>query len=353
MREKHIKWLMQITILLLALLSVYIFLKLYSLWAPFLFMFKAVMIPFLISAFITYLLHPVVEKLHRRGLARSISILIIYFLFFGLIGYGFYRGVPVLISQLRDLSESFPEFTSTYNKWMDSIHDQTDSWPVGVHDRVDQLFSKTEEWLAVTIEKVINSLKGIFDYILLLAIIPFLVFYMLKDYEQIKKAAWYLTPRKWRSNSIQFLKDIDLSLGNYIRGQLFVCLIIGTLAFLALWFFHVKYPLILGLVIGTTNIIPYFGPVIGAVPALIIAATMSTKTVLIVIVIIASLQFIEGNILGPLIVGKSLHMHPIVIMLALLAGGEIGGIIGLMLAVPVIVILKVMIVHLASLKRQH
>ncbi len=353
MRDKQIKWLLRITILLLGLLSVFVFLKLYSVWAPFFTMFKAILIPFLISAFITYLLHPIIEKLHRTGVPRSISILIIYFLFFGLIGYGFYRGVPVLITQLRDLSENFPQFTLTYNMWIDSIHDQTDSWPIGIHDRIDDLFAKTEEWVAITIEKVINSLKSLFDYMLLIAIIPFLVFYMLKDYDQIKRAGWYMTPRKWRSETIQFLKDIDRSLGNYIRGQLFVCLIIGTLAFISLWFFHVKYPLILGLLIGATNIIPYFGPVIGAVPALIIAATMSTKTVIVVIVIILSLQFIEGNILGPLIVGKSLHMHPIIIMLALLAGGEIGGVVGLMLAVPVIVILKVMIIHMVQLRRQH
>ncbi|MCM3413065.1 AI-2E family transporter [Metabacillus litoralis] len=353
MRDNQIKWLLRITILLLGLLTVFVFFKLYSIWAPFFLMFKAIFIPFLISAFITYLLHPVIEKLHRTGMPRPISILIIYLLFFGLLGYGFYKGVPVLVNQLRDLSENFPQFSATYNRWIDSIHDQTDRWPDGIHDRIERMFEQTEEWLALTIERVINSLRSLFDYVLLLAIIPFLVFYMLKDYDQIKKAGWYLTPRRWRNEAIQFLKDIDHSLGSYIRGQLFVCLIIGTVAFLSLWFFHVKYPLILGLLIGVTNIIPYFGPVIGAVPALIIAATMSTKTVIIVVIIIFGLQFIEGNILGPLIVGKSLHMHPIVIMLALLAGGEIAGVVGLMLAVPIVVILRVVIVHLAQFRRQH
>lgn len=316
-------------------------------------MFKAIFIPFLISGFITYLLHPVIEKLHRTGVPRSISILIIYFLFFGIIGYGFYRGVPVLVNQLRDLSENIPQFSSTYNKWMDSVHDQTNQWPDGIHERIDIMFQQTEEWLALTVDKLINSLRSIFDYLLLIATIPFLVFYMLKDYDQIKKAAWYITPRKWRNEAIRFLKDINRSLGNYIRGQLLICLITGSIAFLSLWFFKVKYPLILGLLIGITNIIPYFGPIIGAVPALIIAATMSAKTVIIVIMIILLLQFIEGNILGPLIVGRSLHMHEIIIMLALLAGGKIGGVVGLMLAVPIVVILREMIVHLVGLRRHH
>lgn len=353
MRERQIKWLLRIMMLLLGLLTIYIFFKLHNIWVPFFLMLKAIFIPFLISGFITYLLHPVIEKLHRTGVPRSISILIIYFLFFGIIGYSFYRGVPVLVNQLIDLSENLPKVSSTYNYWINSIHDHTNHWPEGIHDRIEIMFQQTEEWLVLTVEKVINSLKGIFDYLLLLAIIPFLVFYMLKDYEQLKKAAWYLTPRKWRCSAIQFLKDIDHSLGSYLRGQLFVCFIIGSIASLTLWFFHVKYPLILGLLIGITNIIPYFGPIIGAVPALIIAATTSVQTVIIVIVLILCLQFLEGNILGPIVVGKSLHMHPIIIMLALLAGGEIGGILGLMLAVPVVVIGRVMIEHLVELKRDH
>ncbi|MFC0270106.1 AI-2E family transporter [Metabacillus herbersteinensis] len=353
MRDRQIKWILHILIFLLGLLSVYLFFKLQMLWDPFFIMFKAIFFPFLIAAFITYLLHPVIEKLHSTGVPRSLSIIIIYFLFFGAIGYGFYRGVPILIEQLRDLSESFPQLTETYNSWIEKIKNETNRWPDGIHERVDDLFARVENGLASLIERLINSLRGIFDYLIILAIIPFLVFYMLKDHDSIKKAAWYLTPRKWRSEAIQFLKEIDKSLGSYIRGQLLICLIIGTIAFLSLWFFKIKYPLIIGLLIGITNIIPYFGPIIGAFPAVIIAATMSTKTIIIVIIIIGSLQFLEGNILGPLIVGKSIHMHPIVIMFALLAGGEIGGIFGLMLAVPILVILKVILIHVVQLKREH
>ncbi|MDQ0231539.1 AI-2E family transporter [Metabacillus malikii] len=353
MRERQIKWLLHISILLLSLLTVFVFFRIYDVWAPLFLMIKAILVPFLISGFITYLLHPVIEKLHRTGVPRSLSILIIYLLFFGVIGYGFYRGIPVLISQLRDLSENFPRLSITYNDWIKTIHTHTNNWPEGVHERIDLMFQQTEEWLAKTVEKVINGLRGILDYMLLLAIIPFLVFYMLKDYELLKRTSWYLTPRKWRNPARKFLKDIDHSLGNYIRGQLLVCFIIGALAFVSLWFFNIKYPLILGLVIGITNIIPYFGPLIGAIPALIIAATMSGKSIMVVIIIIVVLQFLEGNILGPLIVGRSLHMHPIIIMLALLAGGEIAGVLGMMLAVPIVVILRVVIMHLVEIKRKH
>lgn len=106
-----------------------------------------------------------------------------------------------------------------------------------------------------------------------------------------------------------------------------------------------RYPLLLGTIIGVTNVIPYFGPIIGAVPAVIIASALSVKMVVITIGIIIVLQFLEGNILSPLIVGKSLHMHPLLIMLALLAGGEAGGILGLIIAVPILAVFKVSMIH--------
>ncbi len=121
---------------------------------------------------------------------------------------------------------------------------------------------------------------------------------------------------------------------------------LGLIAGVSFWLFGLPYPLILGLAIGITNVIPYFGPFIGAVPAsLLLALAISAKAVIIVIVTIFILQFIEGNILSPLIVGRSLRMHPVVIMLALLAGGELAGIPGMILAVPAAPILKVTAIH--------
>lgn len=179
----------------------------------------------------------------------------------------------------------------------------------------------------------------------MIALIPFITFYMLKDVDLIKKATWYLTPRKWRKRGVQFLRDVDESLGGYIRGQILVGASIGTIAAFLFWFVDMKYPLLLGVIVGITNIIPYFGPIIALVPITIIAATMSMKMVITSVIIVVILQFLEGNILSPLIVGKSLHMHPLLIMLALFAGGEIAGIIGLILGVPILAILKVILLH--------
>ncbi|MCY7801323.1 AI-2E family transporter [Bacillus haynesii] len=351
MLKKPLQLLMWVSIFMLLLLTVYIFLQLRMIWEPVCVLLKSILIPLAIAVFITYLLLPVVEKIHRAGVPRTLSILLIYVLFFAGLGYAFYKGVPILIKQLTELSEGIPVLAASYESMLDQLHHHTDGWPDGMHDRIDRFVNQTEEFVASWVERTIRSIRFVFDYMLVAAIIPFLVFYMVKDIDTMKKAVWYLTPSSWRARGSEFIRDVDDSLGDYIRGQLFVCLVIGLGASLSFWFFDLPYPLILGLVIGATNVIPYFGPVIGAIPAVMVAAALSSRLVFVVIITILILQFIEGNILGPLVVGKSLHMHPVVIMLGLLAGGELAGIIGMILAVPVMAVIKVMLVHFLAARK--
>ncbi len=304
-----------------------------------------IILPFVVGGFITYLLHPIVEKLHEKGLHRGLAIFLIYFIFFGGIGFALYKGVPAIIDQLKDLSESAPVVAEQYRDMINTLQSHTREWPDGLQTRMEEGIDAFEKKLDSLLTIIVNILMNLLNSALVLMIIPFIAFYMLKDFQLIKRTVWYLTPKKWRRKGTLFLKDVDQSLGGYIRGQLLVCVIIGGISSLLFWIFHLNYPLLLGVIVGITNVIPYFGPIIGAVPAVIIAATSSVKLVIITLVIVFGLQFLEGNILSPYIVGKSLHMHPLLIMLALTAGGEIGGILGLILAVPVLAVIKVGIIH--------
>ncbi|MDP4083409.1 MAG: AI-2E family transporter [Bacillota bacterium] len=342
----RMKWYYRLGFLLLLLITLYVFIKIRFVWLPILKVIIFILLPFMIGGFITYLLHPIVEKLHEKGLHRGLSIFLIYVLFFGGIGTLLYKGLPAFITQLRDLSENAPVFAEQYRSWITKIQEHTAAWPDGLqgkmNDGIDAFEQKIDTLLTVLIELLLKFLNSA----LIIMIIPFIAFYMLKDFPLIKKTVWYLTPRSFRTKGSQFLKDVDKSLGSYIRGQLLICVIIGGVSAFMFWIFHLKYPLLLGFIVGATDVIPYFGPFIGAAPAVIIAATTSVKLVIITIVIIFVVQFLEGNILSPYIVGKSLHMHPLLIMLALSAGGEIGGILGMILAVPALVVAKVAIKHL-------
>ncbi len=129
-------------------------------------------------------------------------------------------------------------------------------------------------------------------------------------------------PKGHRKHTIRILLDIDKALGNYIRGQFLVCLIIGLIAYIGYWLIGIPYPLLLASVVAVTNIIPYIGPFIGAAPALVVASTVSVKMVLYVLLVNTACQILEGNVISPQVVGRSLNLHPLMIIFALLAGGR-------------------------------
>jgi len=131
-----------------------------------------------------------------------------------------------------------------------------------------------------------------------------------------------------------------------------VSLIVGVLVFIGYWAIKMPYPFVLACFVALTNIIPFIGPLIGAVPALLIALTISTKQALFVIGINLVIQIIEGNIISPNIVGKTLHLHPLTIIFALLAGEAIAGVVGMILAVPVLAVLKVIIQRVILIRTQ-
>ncbi|MDR7073608.1 AI-2E family transporter [Fictibacillus barbaricus] len=345
-KDKRLKWVYRLTFLVLLFLCLYLLMKLNPLYTPFLNAIKGVFLPFFLAALITYLLHPVVEYIHEKGMPRFVAILVIYFLFFGGLAYGIIKGFPYFIVQLKELLSNLPGLATDYKALLSKVDQGTSALPYGVHLKIEHYIDKMEMNAQNILTNAIFSIKKLFDYLLVIVVVPFLVFYFLNDFEKIKKAAWYITPRRFRMEGKHLVEDIDRSLGGYIRGQLFVGAILGAAAMIALWIVGMPYPILLGIVIAITDIIPYFGPILGAIPVILIALTISWKMVWITIGIMLVLQFIEGNILGPFIVGRNLHIHPVFIIFSLLLGGELAGVPGMILAVPVFAVIKVIIVHI-------
>ncbi|MFD3449306.1 AI-2E family transporter [Microbacteriaceae bacterium 4G12] len=344
---KNIKmiWIYRLALLLLIFLCLLVLLKLKPIWLPLLDLVKLAITPFLIAYFIAYLLHPLIEKLHDKGMPRTLAILLIYVLFFGGVGYGVYKGIPVAMAQMQDMNENTPQFMAMYETWTDGIQANIENFPEFISEKLKEVIIGIEGKVQQGLNKIISTARGILDSLLIIFLIPFMVFYILKDYGELYNIFWKLIPEKWRKGGQELAKEIDTSLGAYIRGQIFVCLVLAGLASLALWIIGMRYPLLLGIIIGVTDIIPYFGPILGAIPTLIIAATVSVNMLIKTAVALAVVQFVESNILSPYIVGKSVRMHPVVIMLSLLVGGEIGGIMGLILAVPVLAVVRTIVMH--------
>ncbi|SHF66762.1 AI-2E family transporter [Ornithinibacillus halophilus] len=350
-QKKPYQFLYWIIIGIFVFLFIYLLVKLYPFYQAFFSFIWHLLLPFLIAGLIAYLLFPIVNKIHSYNIPKALAILIIYVIFFGGIGYLSYRVYPMVVNQLKDLNEFLPQFIEKFESLIYQVYESTAFLPETVHDKFDDFLNRMENRITTILESAIGGITKLLDMIIILTVIPVLVFYFLKDLEKIKAYLKQFIPKKYQEKSSELVHAIDKSLGNYIRGQLLVCLFVGITSYIIFYFLGLNYALILAIIIGLTNIIPYFGPIIGAIPAVGIALTVSGKMVLFVLIAIFVIQLIESNLLAPYIVGKSVAIHPIAIIFALLLGGQMSGVIGMILAVPILTILNVILNHSLILVR--
>ncbi|GAB2672423.1 AI-2E family transporter [Paenibacillus thermoaerophilus] len=308
---------------------------------------KAVFAPFLIAMIISYVLNPVVNMLNDRKVPRTIAVLLIYAMFVASVVVVLMNLVPMLIAQLRELNEHVPGLTFRAQSLINGVSDNP-LVPEGIRTGFDKALTHVENRLNAAIGDLIQGIGSTLNVLFVAFIVPFLAFYMMKDFQLIEKTVLAIVPREHRKQTVKLVVDIDEALGNYVRGQILVCLIVGILAYIGYWIIGMPYALLLASVVALFNIIPYLGPFFGAAPAMLVAATISIKMMLLVAAVNLICQVLEGNVISPQVVGRSLHLHPLVIIFALLVGGELAGIVGMILAVPFFAVIKVIAHHVAN-----
>lgn len=292
-----------------------------------------------ISFILSYSLKPIhkmlVEKGFNKKLAAALLILGVAFLF-----------IFTLISLIPNLIKESTTIGKTLNDLKDSV--------LSIYERLKFLKDNKTMYLLLgiaydkTYHVLLNYINSGFDKVLklgenllTLAVVPIIVYYFLAEYEKINNKFLMLIPIENRKLFIKIGKDIDKVLGRYILSQFMLSILIGVLTFIILLVLKVNYPLLLAIINGVFNIIPYFGPLFGALPAIFMALLVSPKIAAWTIVWLYLLQQLEGDLISPKITGDSVSMHPLVVIILLIIGGQVGGFIGMVLAVPIGVIVKV------------
>jgi predicted PurR-regulated permease PerM len=317
--------------------------KLKPFWAPILDILQLILIPTIIAFFLAYLLHPIVEFFVKKGLNRNVSILLIYSIFLLITGYGIYQGIPYIVDQVKELSDQIPALIKNYKDMSDTILSKTQKYPLGIHSKIESAFNNIENFLNRNADKTFDFMGSFIRHTFELLMVPFISYYMLKDYKKALHKFWMFIPERWRSIGQSFIEDADNSIGGYIRGQFFVAITMAIITTIALWLLKVDYAIVFGIINGITNIIPYFGPILGAIPVIIYAASISFKYAITIGVILSVIQILESNILNPIIVGKSISMHPVTIMFLLIIGGEFAGVFGMIFIIPIFSLTKIAI----------
>lgn len=322
--------------------------------------FTTLFAPILIAGFLYYLLNPLVNLLVKMGVKRLIAIALIFLLLIGIIVLIFMSVIPNLVEQLISLAKNIPSFVDNMQHWLQDAANNATRFPLFRELDVDKYISNLDVSAGTIIQQtltgVTNSLASIIGKIttvvLLLITVPFILFYMLKDVEKLVPNIERVFPEKQRDNIKGLLEQLNKTLSDYISGQAIECLFVGTFTFLGYLLIGVDYAFLFGVIAGLTNLIPYLGPYLGLAPALIYTFFNSPTQALLCIVVVLIVQQVDGNVIYPNVIGKSLNIHPLTIILILLVAGNLAGILGVFLGVPVYAILRTLVVFVVKIVKQ-
>lgn len=291
------------------------------------------------SFILAYSLKPLINLMIDKGINKRVAALTIILVTIAITIISIIIIIPSLFKESLNINNALYKIQSyleeLYNKLMPLRNNKT------MFVILDTIYSNINKMLSEMLNKIFKGALNIGENLLTLSIVPIIVYYFLADSEIIFNKFLILFPVKIRAIVKKIFGDIDKILGRYIVSQFILCAIVGILTFVALICLHVDFPLILSLLNAIFNIIPYFGPLFGGIPAVLVAFLGSTKTAIWTFVCLQLIQQIEGNILSPKITGDSVSMHPLTVIILLIIGGKIGGFIGMVLAVPVGVVIKI------------
>ncbi|WP_155835471.1 AI-2E family transporter [Amphibacillus xylanus] len=299
-----------------------------------------VSLPFILAIVLTYVLNPIVDKLTCRWIPRWLAILIIYAVFIVGITLLVYVSYPTIREQAIHFINQVPNLLETYRDWINRIDEVVHVLPDPIHHEIDELFVVISESSSSWLENKMISMGAISEYFISLAVVPVLLFYFLLDQNKMKMKFLNWIPKRYLKKTKQLIYHLNKDLAHYIRAQLIISFFVGLTTFIVYLILKIEFAFLLAIFMMIMNIIPYFGPFLGAAPAVLIALMQSPQIVLYLVIGIVVVQFIESNLLSPFILGYNLRTHPVLVILVLLIGSEVAGIFGMIIAVPVLVVIR-------------
>ncbi|MFY9554226.1 MAG: AI-2E family transporter [Blastocatellia bacterium] len=312
---------------------------------------RTLLLLLVLSIFFCYLIAPIVHLFeqpvylgrHEFRLPRSIAIALVYLL----IGVALVIGVqliwPPLFQQVTELAKNLPGITKSAEAGVNKIFNDANSWMRHVKlppQWRDAIFSKASDMANLAAAWMTESLAGALGYLHYLTwpiLIPILSFFLLKDASSFERNLIAVLPNERLQKRVHWLlMDVSQTLAAYIRAQITACLVVGTMMMIGLKLVGAPYPIVLGLIGGLFEFIPLIGPLITACIVFGLTLTVSFKTALVIALFLAILRMVQDYAIYPRIIGRGIKMHPLIVIIAILAGAEIGGLIGIFLSIPVV-----------------
>lgn len=318
--------------------------------------FSTLFAPVLIAGFLYYILNPIVKLLMRIKIKRTWAVVLVLLMLLTAIIWILLSVIPNLVQQISSLASNMPDFIKQVESWLREMAE----WPifkeVNISKYLDQLDISYGQIIQQFLSGISSSLGSIVGTIASATIVivtaPFILFYMLKDGEKLVPNIERFFPEKRRSQIVELLGQLNQTLANYISGQAIECLFVGTFTFLGYFILGIDYAFLFGVIAGLTNLIPYLGPYLGLAPAFLVTVFNEPFKALLCCIVVLVVQQLDGNIIYPNVIGKSLKIHPLTIIIVLLVAGNIAGLLGIFLGVPFYAICKTIISYVIKIVKE-
>ena len=360
-KEKHFtlswffKWFLDnkaVTVFLVTLLlglNIFILSKISFLFIPVIDFLSVVMLPVILSGLLFYLLNPLVDLMEKYKINRVLAISIIFVIIAFLLIIGLAVAIPNLQRQVVIFAQNVPSYIEDADRVIDDLVTKRlpDDFRPQLEQVLAQFSTQATAWASNISSKAVNwvsaIISGTSQVIVALIIMPFMLFYLLRDGKGLRDYITQFLPNKLREPVGKVLSDVNQQLANYVRGQITVAVIVAIMFIIFFKIIGLRYAVALGITAGVLNLVPYLGSFLAMLPALVLGLIAGPVMLLKVIIVFIVEQTIEGRFVSPLILGSQLNIHPITILFVLLTSGSMFGIWGVLLGIPIYASAKVVI----------
>ena len=316
---------------------------------------QIIWLPLAFAAGLVFLLNPIVNYLEARRVPRVVAVFLSFLFFVTVVVAGFSLLVPAISEQSAAFASSLPETYDALLGWVEDIG-QRFNLDIGV----PLTEAGIRDWLSdpanqETIQQVIGNfgtlggrlILGVAEGVAVVVLAPLMALYMLLDLKRTKEKAVELTPPRHREEAVFVASQVATAMGSFVRGQLLVAIIVGVASSIGLWLLDIPFWLIIGILSGILNLIPFAGPIVGgALAALVALLDGSVAKAVLAILIFTAIQQTDNHVITPLVQRTRVQLSPLVIVLALIVGGSLAGLLGVLVAVPLTAAVRIIAGHL-------
>ncbi|HEL2216866.1 TPA: AI-2E family transporter [Streptococcus suis] len=334
---------------LLTFLTIFIFSKISFLLRPIGSFLEILLLPMILTGLLYYLSNPMVDWMEKHKISRTVGISILFVLISLLIIWGLAVAIPSIQEQVTSFAQNLPSNIQKIEGQVtgllqDQRFEQFRPTALEMLNKVnDQAVAYAQKFSTSAVNWASNLISTASQIIVAVLIMPFILFYLLRDGQYLNKHITQYLPTKWREPIGTVLSDVNGQLSNYVRGQVTVAIIVALMFSVMFSIIGLSYPITLGVMAGFLNLIPYLGSFLAMIPAVILGLIAGPIMLIKVLVVFMIEQTIEGRFVTPLIIGSSLSIHPITILFVLLTAGQMYGVLGVLLGIPIYASIKVLV----------